>query len=371
MIQLNSQSLFKTSRNLLIICLLAPAMLNAYGAGQDSEKALIKGWKDSLNKLELPNNAHELFVEKELSLDGEDGSSAYLWDASRLKMDIKGNFLISDPKWSQVFMFSPEGKFIRTFGKKGMGPGELINPFAICLSDGRLLVSDTNRYDLQFFNFGGGFDKGFRVFKAYLEILLDEQRQLIYAAPLLSSPESKLLDILDYHGGSKGSLIPPRYRFSKSWNLANFLKMDFLNADQIAIAFVYFPVLQIWSRGGRLISETTFHEGQARERSDNNFRWFSGDKGALGTMPIVAATRCLDGEVYLLQNYPVTTIFRFDAQGTYRECYWFKSTFDFRASDFCVQNGPGNQMEFIVLENRPENKILSLSLRKDQLGRKK
>jgi hypothetical protein len=59
---------------------------------------------------------------------------------------------------SRIVVFDKNGKFIRDFGKKGAGPGELDNPHALAFdSAGRLFVGDRSNNRVQIFDKDGNF----------------------------------------------------------------------------------------------------------------------------------------------------------------------------------------------------------------------
>ena len=58
----------------------------------------------------------------------------------------------------RIMKFSKEGKLIKTWGKKGSGPGELDTPHALAMdSQGRLFVADRNNNRIQIFDQEGNY----------------------------------------------------------------------------------------------------------------------------------------------------------------------------------------------------------------------
>ena len=58
----------------------------------------------------------------------------------------------------RIVKFSSEGTFIKAWGKKGTGPGELNDPHSIAFdSAGRLFVADRENQRIQIFDQDGGF----------------------------------------------------------------------------------------------------------------------------------------------------------------------------------------------------------------------
>jgi hypothetical protein len=66
---------------------------------------------------------------------------AYITD---MEIDTKGNFIVADG-WQSigVYVFGPDGQFIRELGRKGQGPGEYANPVSVEIStEGDIWVAD-------------------------------------------------------------------------------------------------------------------------------------------------------------------------------------------------------------------------------------
>jgi streptogramin lyase len=83
---------------------------------------------------------------------------------------------------SRIVKFSKDGKFIKTWGKKGTGPGELDIPHALALdSKGRLFVGDRNNNRIQIFDQDGNFIDQWRQFGRPSGIFIDKH-DVIYVA---------------------------------------------------------------------------------------------------------------------------------------------------------------------------------------------
>ena len=64
-----------------------------------------------------------------------------------ITVDKTGDFYVVDEKGHRVLKYSPEGKFLQTFGEYGDAAGEFIAPFQIAaLKDGTLLIADRAKF---------------------------------------------------------------------------------------------------------------------------------------------------------------------------------------------------------------------------------
>ncbi|MCK4505956.1 MAG: hypothetical protein KAW14_10080 [Candidatus Aegiribacteria sp.] len=78
------------------------------------------------------------------SIGVELGDSNYVFGSIESSShSLNGNILILDRPACCVREYTPEGEFVRNFGRRGSGPGEFVNPLSMArLSDGRIAVMD-------------------------------------------------------------------------------------------------------------------------------------------------------------------------------------------------------------------------------------
>jgi sugar lactone lactonase YvrE len=83
---------------------------------------------------------------------------------------------------ARIVKFSRDGKFIKTWGKKGSGPGELDIPHALAMdSQGRLFVGDRNNNRIQIFDQEGNFIAEWKQFSRPSGVFID-RNDTIYVA---------------------------------------------------------------------------------------------------------------------------------------------------------------------------------------------
>ena len=93
---------------------------------------------------ELPDIEYKLVIIDSIGV--EIGEDEYMlgWPTSATHSP-DGDILITDSQKHTVFVYTPEGEFIRTIGREGEGPGEFRMPSGLeFYSDGRLLIGDTD-----------------------------------------------------------------------------------------------------------------------------------------------------------------------------------------------------------------------------------
>lgn len=81
-----------------------------------------------------------------------------------IALDANGNIFILDAGNFRVQKFSPEGKFLNTFGSRGQGPGELSYPLSLEIDDqGNLLVSDLSNNRISVYSQNGKYLRSFKM----------------------------------------------------------------------------------------------------------------------------------------------------------------------------------------------------------------
>src|SRR6185295_9172019 len=83
---------------------------------------------------------------------------------------------------ARIMKFSKDGKFIKTWGKKGSGPGEFNDPHSVAMdSKGRLFVADRGNNRVQIFDQDGKFIDEWKQFSRPSGIYIDKN-DVIYVA---------------------------------------------------------------------------------------------------------------------------------------------------------------------------------------------
>jgi hypothetical protein len=97
----------------------------------------------------------------QFSIGAEDGEDWELLSrVTQVAFDKEENLYVLDGGNNRVLVFNPQGKFVRKFGKKGGGPGELMSPVGIAVTTaGEVAVTDLGRPAVSLFKKDGTFIK--------------------------------------------------------------------------------------------------------------------------------------------------------------------------------------------------------------------
>jgi len=80
-----------------------------------------------------------------------------------ITFDTRGYFYVADSGNNRIQKFSPEGKFILSFGTVGKYEGELTNPSGVAVSGDKVYVTDTGNNRIAVFDDSGNFVENFSV----------------------------------------------------------------------------------------------------------------------------------------------------------------------------------------------------------------
>ena len=91
---------------------------------------------------------------------------------------------------SRVLKFDRDGKFIKTWGKKGTAPGEFDNPHSLAMdSRERLFVADRSNRRIQIFDQEGRFLEEWKQFGITSELFID-RHDVLYSADSTSTEKT-------------------------------------------------------------------------------------------------------------------------------------------------------------------------------------
>ena len=129
----------------------------------------------------LHPNKKVSFIE-DLSIDGmDDDGNIILFQPSLFAVDDAENMYIIEIRDQVIKIFGPDGKFVKTIGAKGQGPGEfqMISYLALT-KDGKLIVTDRIANRTSFFDASGRFIRSFKWQKGQYNFLLIKSSSYVF-----------------------------------------------------------------------------------------------------------------------------------------------------------------------------------------------
>jgi hypothetical protein len=148
----------------LFSILIVSVILTCVACGRKEEAPVSVERKDGVeyvhNGSKPLNPGRTVSFEEDLTIRPEDeAGNIRIFYPSFYDVDEKGLIYICDYKDPSVKVFDSEGRFVRTIGRKGSGPGEIQNVGRIALApDGQLLVLDWELRRTSTFRADGSFE---------------------------------------------------------------------------------------------------------------------------------------------------------------------------------------------------------------------
>ncbi|MBN2245065.1 MAG: 6-bladed beta-propeller [Candidatus Aminicenantes bacterium] len=78
---------------------------------------------------------------------------------SMILLDKQDNLYVLDPPEGNIKIFDTGGRFLKTIGRKGQGPGELNVPSLICIINEEILIEDTGNRNIIILDLNGAYKR--------------------------------------------------------------------------------------------------------------------------------------------------------------------------------------------------------------------
>jgi hypothetical protein len=120
----------------------------------------------SSNQIRVINNPREpeygsliLDLQEEISIGRDDDKNYLFWLIHDVQVDDEGCIYVDDSRNGRIQVFDRNGKYLKTIGRQGQGPGEftLLTRLRILPRAGRLYVRDSGTRRISFFNLLGNY----------------------------------------------------------------------------------------------------------------------------------------------------------------------------------------------------------------------
>jgi len=179
-----------------------------------SSLLILSGYAKNIDSQTAHPQITENLLKVELLLKiGSDKANEDFYDPYSFAVDSEGRIFILDTRNSRIQCFSPEGKFLFSFGRLGEGPGELSNNARKIkiLEDGNIYIIDYLPRNINVYNRNGQFIFSWKIQKGiYDDIELIDNKY--YLSNLKLREDNKPIHIYSKSGtieGAIGFLIEP------------------------------------------------------------------------------------------------------------------------------------------------------------------
>ena len=132
--------------------------------------------------VEVPGVPSTISLKEDLVIGKETNKEDYWFSfLNSIAVDDSGNIYTLDPKEIKIRVFNTKGKLLRTFGRRGQGPGEFSGPGGIkVMPDGVLVVYDVLSLRFTYLTLNGKFLKTVSVNKLPMGSVRIDSRGFVY-----------------------------------------------------------------------------------------------------------------------------------------------------------------------------------------------
>jgi hypothetical protein len=213
---------------------------------------------NTLEEIEACKGKLKLKLVRTWGGDEEDDEKKFFKLPLYLTVDERKNVYISDAESHHIKVFDNDGKYLRTIGRKGQGPGDTYRPHQLVFSpEGDLVVHESGARRLQYFSPSG---KSKRIIKTnhsvrWFDITSENQllvhmfRKTFKTRTLVSIVDEKLIPIKNigvYHDKTKNYMDAEWLSFALDGN------------DNIFVTNQYTPVIRKYDLNGVLTLVITY-----------------------------------------------------------------------------------------------------------------
>lgn len=149
------------------VCIITFAFLLSCSSSEDSLSHAFQVYEEDGVTIAKttggPKYEGELFEYEEVVRLEQDESNeeTILYRANQYLMGEDGNYYVNDRGNSRIAVFGPDGKYVRSFGRDGDGPGEFRSLNLLWIRNNTVAVFDMRNRRTSLFNVDGNFLQSF------------------------------------------------------------------------------------------------------------------------------------------------------------------------------------------------------------------
>lgn len=228
-----------------------------------SKQAGWKGIVEEIDGITVVHNPKEplykpddFSLEEELSIGEAEGQEEYMFQQIfTLAVSESGDIYVLDYKASHIKMYDKDGKYIKTIGRSGQGPGEFQVPrYMVCTEQDQIMVGDINR--ISYFSLDGDFLKSTPTLGVVIVHDIDQEGNL-YVTEIVREKgvyELKKFDPEFNYLCSFGTSPLSSTQSGKRNPFFSVLRSDIINGDQVLYGYAEEGyTLKIMDKSGKLV----------------------------------------------------------------------------------------------------------------------
>ena len=181
--------------NIMIFCLASLVLADTQKPNWKGKMAKRDGIPVVQNPKKPMLEGQVLSLVADLSIGIEEDGEEYMFSRiSGIDVDGEENIYVLDYTEAHLDVYDREGKFVRTIGRKGQGPGEMASPFAVDITKEReIIIQDLNNRQFLFFSISGEYLKSVSAAKwIIVGARLDSQDNIIGIVSTMAAQQQQI-----------------------------------------------------------------------------------------------------------------------------------------------------------------------------------
>ncbi len=168
------------------------------------QKARWKGKIEHENGIEVIKNPikpmysnYVFHTEEDLSIGKATGKVEYMFSRiSGISVDREERIYVLDYSEANIKVFSKNGDYLKTIGRKGQGPGEMTSPFAMSITNkNEIVVQDLNNHQISFFSLEGRYLKAISTAELIIVGSVIDTRGNIIGIISTTGPDKQIIEL--------------------------------------------------------------------------------------------------------------------------------------------------------------------------------
>jgi hypothetical protein len=290
----------------------------------------------------------------------------------KIAADTNGHIYASDKRNGAVYKFSPEGDFKLQIGNKGRRKGQLLAPYDLLTGQNYLIIHDTEKRRLEYFDFQGIYLRSQKV--TNLEDIVSNGNNRLYVAHHIQDKSTPLVKVY-FPNGKKVAFGKP-LSFTHSLRTLNSRSLALNEDGDLFVAFTYFPLVRKYSAHGELVAEYRIENPIMEAKENYNLKRIGEGVAQktqrVGYRAVIIDIESFGDKLYLLSHVPRLEIIEMDGDGNITATYWKDFQEVYETNDLLVQE-IGGERRFYVSHSSPPKygiDVFQKKIKKSQGGLK-
>jgi hypothetical protein len=135
-------------------------------------------------------------LEEELTITDEAGGEDVIFNQIRsMDVDEVGRIYVLDYREARVYIFDEDGTFIKSFGKKGQGPGEMNRAMSMKITPQKELAIENSGIGINFYSLEGDFIRELKTAKEAPRMVSIDSRGHIFGIVIVRDEENPRYEV--------------------------------------------------------------------------------------------------------------------------------------------------------------------------------